>query len=130
MMELTIENQVYQFHFGMGFLRDINKTVAMPVDGMPNVKKNVGLRYTIMKLYDGDVEGLEEVLNTANAGQSPRVTKMLLDSYIDDEDTDIDALFEEVMGFLKTANATKKETLSVLETIEKEKAKMAAKEVS
>ncbi len=24
-MELTINGQVYQFHFGMGFLREVNK---------------------------------------------------------------------------------------------------------
>ncbi|MDD3338431.1 MAG: tail assembly chaperone [Lachnospiraceae bacterium] len=126
MMELTIKNQVYQFQFGMGFLREINKTVAMPVDGMPNVKKNVGLRYTVMRLYDGDVEGLEEVLDIANKTQTPRVTKLLLDEYIEDESTDIDALFEEVMGFLETANATKKDTLSVLENIEREKEKQKA----
>ena len=46
MFELTINEQVYQFHFGMGFLREINKTVSAPVDGLQGVKKNMGLRYT------------------------------------------------------------------------------------
>lgn len=39
MMELTIKGQVYQFNFGMGFLREINKQTNMPVDGLPGVKK-------------------------------------------------------------------------------------------
>lgn len=39
MMELTINGQVYQFKFGMGFLREINKQTNMPVDGLPGVKK-------------------------------------------------------------------------------------------
>lgn len=123
MLELTIKEQVFQFHFGMGFLRNINKTVALPVDGMPGVKKDVGLRYTVTKLYDGDVETLEEVLDIANGGQVPRVTRALLDSYIEDESTHIDEVFESVMGFLKVANATKKEVLYVLGNIEREKAK-------
>ena len=31
-MELTINGQVYQFNFGMGFLRDVNKKIQVPVE--------------------------------------------------------------------------------------------------
>ena len=40
MMELTINGQVYQFHFGMGFLREANKLVSTTVDGIKDVKKD------------------------------------------------------------------------------------------
>lgn len=119
MQELTINGQVFQFHYGVGFLKEINKKTVIPVEGMPGQKKNVGLRYTIMKLYDGDVETLLEVLDIANKNKVPRVTKEQLESYIDDENTDIDELFEETLGFLQKTNATKKETLDVLESIQK-----------
>lgn len=119
MQELTINGQVFQFHYGFGFLKEINKKTTIPVEGFPGERKNVGLRYTIMKLYDGDVETLFEVLDIANKNKVPRVTKEQLESYIDDENTDIDGLFEETMGFLKKTNATKKETLDVLESIQK-----------
>ena len=33
-MELTIKEQVYQFNFGMGFLREMNRKVTVPVDGI------------------------------------------------------------------------------------------------
>lgn len=118
MFELTICGQVYQFNFGMGFLRRINKKISVPVDGMPGVKKNVGLRYAIARVIDGDVEGLIEVLDAANEGMNPRLTRNTLDAHIDDEDTDIDALFEDVMGFLGKANATRKETLALMEAAE------------
>lgn len=123
MFELTINEQVYQFHFGMGFLREINKTVSAPVDGLQGVKKNMGLRYTAAGIIDGDPEALVELLDIANKGQSPRVTRALLDSYIEDENTDVDELFDTVMGFLKTANATKSTVLPIAEVVEKEKAK-------
>lgn len=42
-MELTINGQVYQFNFGMGFMREMNKKVTMPVDGVKDAKKNIGL---------------------------------------------------------------------------------------
>lgn len=123
MFELTINEQVYQFHFGMGFLREINKTVSAPVDGLQGVKKNMGLRYTAAGIIDGDPEALVELLDIANKGQSPRVTRALLDSYIEDENTDVDELFDTVMGFLKTANATKSTVLPIAEAVEKEKEK-------
>ena len=63
-----------------------------------------------------------------NKGQNPRVTRNLLDDHIDDEDTDIDELTDTVMGFLKNANATKKATNEIVETLEKEKQRMEAEE--
>lgn len=39
MFELTINDTVYQFNFGMGFMREINKRVSAPVDGLKDVKK-------------------------------------------------------------------------------------------
>ena len=123
MLELTINEKVYQFHFGMGFMREINKTVGTPVDGLPDVKKNIGLQYYVAGVIDGDIEALVDVLDIANKKQNPRVTRDQLDAYIDDESTDIDALFEGVMDFLKSANATKKTVANLLEMVEQEKAK-------
>lgn len=119
MFEIAISGNVFQFNFGMGFLRDMNKKTTIPVEGLPGVKRDVGFRYSLLRLLDGDVESLIDMLDTANKGQEPRLTRMMLDSFIDDEDTDIEAVFDDVLGFLKTANATKKTTLDVLEGIGK-----------
>lgn len=122
MMELTINGTVYEFNFGMGFMREINKRIGTPVDGLPDVKKNIGLQYNVASILDGDVEALVDVLDMANKGHSPRVTRQLLDLYIDDESTDIDALFKEVIDFLKNSNATKNVTKNLIEAVEKQKA--------
>lgn len=126
MMELTINGEVYQFNFGMGFLREINKRVSVPVDNIPDVKRNIGLSYLISGVIDRDPEDLVSLLEAANKSLTPRVTRDLLDSYIDDPETDIDALFEQVIDFLKSANATKKTTLDLLEEVERQKAKREA----
>lgn len=125
MFELTIDNTVYQFGFGMGFMREINKKVGAPVDGLKDVKKNIGLRYTVASVIDGDLEALVDILEVANKGQTPRVSRELLDAYIDNEETDIDALFDEVLDFLRKTNATKKTVAMLEEAIEAEKAKQA-----
>lgn len=125
MLELTIKEKVYQFNFGMGFMREINRLVGRPVDGLPDVKKNIGLQYKLAGILDGDVEDLVDVLFAANKGQNPRVTKELLDAHIDNESTDIDNLFDEVLADLKCANATKKTVKSLLDALEAEQKKQA-----
>lgn len=125
MFELTIKGQVYQFNFGMGFLREINKKVGTPVDGLPDVKKNVGLRYKLAGLFDGDLEDLTEILLAANKSQMPRLTQENLDYYIDSECTDIEALFAEVIDFLRSVNACRKTMAELQEMADQEKAKRA-----
>ena len=120
MFELTINGVVYQFKFGMGFMREINQTLKQS-DG--DVKKNVGLRYALAGIIDGDMEDLVNVLYAANKGFTPRVTKALLDDYIDNECEDIDKVFEDVKDFLQKANATKKTMNQLLEMVEEQKTK-------
>ena len=121
MMELTIDGQVYQFNFGMGFLREANKRVSMPVEGMNGMKKDVGARYLIAQVLDGEVDSLVDLLDIANKGQNPRVTKARLDSYIDDPETNIDELFEKTKDFLSKANATRKMMEKMQEAIDEAK---------
>ena len=86
MKELTIKGQVYQFNFGMGFLKDIDKTVQIKSEN--GKVEDAGLRYAIGGLIDGNPK------------------------------SDIDDLFEEVMGFLKSSNATKCITEKTLKAVE------------
>lgn len=130
MFELTINEKVYQFNFGMGFMREIDPTVTKPIDGIKGKVQNLGLQYAIGGIMDGDVITLADVLVRANKGYEPRLTQKEIESHIENESTDIEALFEDVLGFLKTANVTKKTTLALVEAVEKEKAKEAAKETA
>lgn len=117
MLELTINGVVYEFKFGMRFLREINKKVTAKVDGTQTTK-DMGLQYYVASLLDGDVEALVEVLNVANAGHNPRVTSFLLDAYIDDGCEDVDDLFGKVIDFLSASNATKKVTTNLIKEVE------------
>ena len=127
MLELTINNNVYPFNFGIGFLRDVNKSVSVDVDGVKNVKKNIGLRYKLAQLNEFDTEALVEILLLANRGQNPKITAADLEAYIDSEETDIEALFDEVWRFLESANATKKMVAAWRADVEAEKAKQNQK---
>ena len=93
MFELTINDKVYPFNFGVGFVREINKTVKIEMSG---VTEDAGLTMALTHIYDGDVVDLVNVLDLANKGKSPRVTKQELEAYIEAPDTDIDKLFDDV----------------------------------
>lgn len=98
-MELVINGTSYEFNFGIGFVRKIDKTIQRPVDGVPNLKENVGLTMTLSKILSGDVVALVDVLMMGNEGKNPRITKDELEAYIDDTETNIEELFDKVIDF-------------------------------
>lgn len=108
MFELVIKDIAYSLNFGMGFVRKLDKSVNIPVDGLPGVKKDIGLTYAIMSLLDNDIVMLSKVIDIANEGQNPRLTQAAIDAYLEDEGTDIEELFNKILGFFKSANCTKR----------------------
>ena len=104
--EITMSGQPYAFNFGMGFLKAIN---AKATDKVPdsNYSINTGAKYIMAQVMDKDLEALCEVLMLANKGEQPRLTEKVLYSYIEDEDTDIEKVFDTVLDFFGKANATK-----------------------
>ena len=108
MFELVIKDVAYPLNFGMGFVRKLDKSVNIPVDGLPGVKKDIGLTYAIMSLMDNDIVMLANVIDIANEVQNPRLTKAAIDAYLEDENTNIEELFDKILGFFKSANCTKR----------------------
>ena len=116
MMELQIKGQVYQFKFGFGFMREIDKQQIVKA---PNgTQQNIGFQTAVGGILDGDAQALEDVLLLANKRQDPRLTADVLEEYIEDEETDVDALFDGVIDFLKKSNVSKKKTLNLLKQAE------------
>ena len=123
--EIEMNGATYQFNFGMGFLREMNSRAVREVGSVTGsaAKKGVGFALAVAYLIDGDVDTLADVLYTANAGQKPRLTRAGVDEYLEDDGTDIDKLFEDVLDFLRQSNATAKDTKKTLEAAEQEKKK-------
>lgn len=104
--EIEMNGTMYAFNFGMGFLKAINSRATEKVPNS-NYSVNVGAKYLMAQVMSDDVEALCDVLMTANKGENPRLTQKELESYIEDETTDIEALFAQVVDFFGRANATK-----------------------
>lgn len=113
--ELVINGQTYEFKFGMGFLREIDKRQTRTTDGF---EQNVGLLYYIALLTENNLEALFEVLYLANKGFKPRLEQAVFDEWIEDEDTDVEEVFKAVLNFLSTSNPTKTMTKRVMEQIQ------------
>ena len=112
-MELTIENKTYNFRFGIGFVRYL--------DGKSSIEQNgvqFGLETLIPNLLTGNTVTLSDCLFVANRTENPRVTQEQLDNYIDNENTDIDGLFDDVLKELKKSNATKKKAKMLMKEYE------------
>lgn len=125
MFELTIKDKVYPFRFGIGFLREIEKTKVQKLEDGSTA--NVGLQYAVAALIDEDPLQVIEILDIANKTETAnRVKKKDLEAYIEDENTDFEAMCKEILDFFAKSNATKKKTLAVMELVENEKAKRAA----
>ena len=125
MFELTINEKVYPFRFGIGFLREIDKTRVQKLEDGSTA--NVGLQYAVAALIDEDPLQVVEILDIANKLETAnRVKKKDLEAYIEDENTDFEGLCKDILDFFAKNNVTKKKTLAVLELVENEKAKKAA----
>ena len=119
-MELEINNTLYSFNFGMAFLRDINKKIETPIEQGSMIKQQIGLKYYLSLLFDGDLTALVDVLEIANRTETPRLAARELDKFIDSED-DTEAIFGAVLEGLEQANATKKVLKQVREAVAKAK---------
>lgn len=122
MHSIEINGTAYPVKFGMSFIREINKRITMTMDAWGGREENVGLNYYIAKVLDGDLEALQQVLFVANKTETPKLSINLLNEWFEDESTDIDAVFEEVKGFLLTSNCTKK-TFKAIQKAAEEAAK-------
>lgn len=122
MADIIINGTSYPLKFGMRFLREVNKRNTVPVEGMKGVMENVGMKWMVAELMDNSTEALADAIFTANKTESPRLTMPEIDEFLDSEDTDIDGVFCDVLGFLGSANATKRLVQYMEKMVAKKKA--------
>ena len=122
-MELTINEKVYNFKFGIGFVRHLDGKSSINQNG---VQFGIGLETLIPNLLTGNTVTLSDCLFAANMTENPRITQDQLDNYIDDDGTDIDFLFNSVLEELKKSNATKKKVILLTTEYEEEQERLKA----
>lgn len=117
-MEIEVNGETYQLVAGFGFLHEVNKRVTVDVPNTKN-KKEVGLKFMVASIMDGDIDALVDCIFCMNIGQTPRLKKTDIERYLEDVE-DIDKVFEDVINFLFQANVCKKEVKSLMTSMQKE----------
>lgn len=82
-------------------------------------KKEIGLKYMVASIIEGDIDALVDCIFYMNSGQSPRLKKTQIESYLEDVE-DIDKVFEDVINFLSHANVCRKEVMQLMSVQEAE----------
>jgi predicted component of type VI protein secretion system len=123
MFEITINDTVYQLNFGFGFRREIDPRVTQKNNDVQGKVTNLGIQQLIAGVMDGDPEDIVTAIEVGNKGFEPRITRKELEDYLENEDTDLDALIEKLLGFFERANCTKKALQRLQEFAKAEKAK-------
>lgn len=118
-MEIEANGEIYQLVAGFGFLYEVNKRVTVDVPNTKN-KKEVGLKFMVASIMDGDIDALVDCIFCMNIGQTPRLKKTDIERYLEDVE-DIDKVFEDVINFLSHANVCRKEVMQLMSVQEAEK---------
>lgn len=117
-MEIEVNGEIYKLVAGFGFLHEVNKKLAVDVKSA-GTKKEIGLKYMVASIIDGDIDALVDCIFYMNSGQSPRLKKTQIESYLEDVE-DIDKVFEDVINFLSHANVCRKEVMQLMSVQEAE----------
>lgn len=103
--ELIINGTTYEFNFGMGFIRQIDPKHQQKVNG---ISQNIGLAVEMAKILEGDFVALFDALRMANKGFTPRLEQAEFDKWIDDPETDVDKLMEDIKSFFENSNCCRR----------------------
>ena len=104
-MEITIKNKTYPLKASFAFLKKIESMDRRTADG---TEMDMGLVNAIVMARDtGDMRYLVDLIWALNAGQKPVLERSAVESYLEDECEDPEALLNEVIDFLSRANVCK-----------------------
>ncbi|MBO0482006.1 tail assembly chaperone [Candidatus Enterococcus courvalinii] len=112
-MNLVIKEKDYQFVFGYGFIKEMNRRYSVTENGLT---LKMGLESILSNFFNKDVETLVEMLKVANSTETPKVSEDDLANYIVENGAEV--LFEELLEELKKSEFTKNKTLQLLERIQ------------
>lgn len=102
-MILKINEKEYNVHFGIQFIRELDKKNFLEEKG---AKFGAGLELKATALYSYDTVALAEILYAGTCTERTRPAMNEIDRYIENYEN-LEALFDEVISELKKGNATR-----------------------
>ncbi len=110
-MQIKVNGKDVNLNFGVRFIRELDQKagLTLTVQGM---KQNFGMALTkvMPALQSYDVAVLADLLYCAAWDNQDRPSLDDIDAFLDDTNTDIDKLFDDVQEELKSSNAARTAT--------------------
>ncbi|WHO86578.1 tail assembly chaperone [Limosilactobacillus oris] len=108
-MEITINKKDYELNFGVKFVRLMDKKmpIKVNVNGMGEQDFGMALTRVVPGLKTYDTSILSDVIYNALWSAKPRPSQDDVDAFIDDPDTDIEKLFNDVIDAMSKSNSVK-----------------------
>lgn len=118
MYSKEIDGKMYDFKFGIGFVRDIDKTKTVKADD-GSVQK-LGLTYAIAGLMDGDFEKLIDCLMYGNKySDGEKLDRRQIEEWLESDDVSLEQECRDLLDFFESANFTSRKTRDLREAMEK-----------
>lgn len=115
-----INGKLCEFNFGLGFVREIDKSVL--VDGDDKRKHKMGLTYAIAGLMDCDFEKLLDCLVIGSKyAPGEALSRSDIESWMDTEDFDLVKECGDMLDFFEKCSFTKKKTADLKQMVVKDK---------
>jgi hypothetical protein len=92
-MEITIGKKAYELHFGIGFIRELDRIAGFKAH---DINMGMGLTRTLPSLEQGGAEALADAIYSATAGLTTRPTMQEVEAYLEAPDTDLEKVLKEV----------------------------------
>lgn len=103
-MKLKVGSKNYDLNFGIGFVRELDLRYGLGANG---TSFGMGLTKALYGLRVYDPASLSDVLYTATHADAVRPDPKAVDRMLEDDNTDIEKLFDDVATELSKANAVK-----------------------
>lgn len=115
-----INGKLCEFNFGIGFVRDIDKSVL--VDGEDKRKHKMGLTYAIAGLMDCDFEKLIDCLLTGSKyAPGDTLSREDIEAWMETEEFDLEKECKDLVDFFEKSNFTRKKTTDLTQMVSRDK---------
>lgn len=110
-MQIKVNGKDVNLNFGVRFIRELDQKAGLTLT-VQGIKQNFGMALTkvIPALQSYDVAVLADLLYCAAWDNQKRPSLNDIDAFLDDKNTDIDKLFDDVQKELKSSNAARTAT--------------------
>lgn len=107
-MQITIGKKEYSLNFGVRFVREIDKLVGVEMS-IQGTKQSLGFGLTkaVLGLKSYDSAMLSTIVYAAAWDNKKRPSQTEVDNFLDNPNTDIEKIFDDVTAEMMKANAVK-----------------------